>query len=253
MSNITSTSALLIIGNEILSGRTKDANLAWLGEQLSAIGAPLKEVRVIPDIETEIINAVHALKDKYTYVFTTGGIGPTHDDITAECMAKAFDTELWEDPEARRRLEVHYEDSEHDLNEARLKMAKVPKGSTLIDNPVSAAPGFQIENVYVMAGVPRIMQAMFDNIASGIKGGASMQSIEIQCRLGEGDLAAPLGEIQKQYPEVDIGSYPSYKGGRFSVAVVIRHTDMALLEKVADHITEQVKQIEQNGKTVLGG
>lgn len=247
------TAALLIIGNEILSGRTKDKNMGWLGEQLSARGIPLREVRVVPDIEDEIITAIHALKDKYTYVFTTGGIGPTHDDITAECMAKAFNTELWEDPEARKRLEAHYEGSGNELNEARLKMAKVPKGASLIDNPVSAAPGFQIENVFVMAGVPRIMQAMFDNVAASLTGGAAMQSIEVQCNLGEGDLAAPLGEIQKKYPAVDIGSYPSYKGGRFSVSVVVRHTDMQLLETVAEEITEAVQLVLESGKSVLGG
>lgn len=248
------SAALVVIGNEILSGRTKDENISWLGEQLNHIGITLSEVRIISDIEEHIVNTLHALKDQYTYVFTTGGIGPTHDDITAESIAKAFDTPLLEDPEARRRLEVHYEGTDHTLNTARLKMAKIPKGATLIDNPVSAAPGFQIENVYVMAGVPKIMQSMFDSIASTLTGGPQTHAIEIQCNaLGEGDLATPLAEIQNKYPDIDIGSYPSYRGGKFSVAVVLRHSDQNLLGQAAQEVQTTVSDIEHNGKTLQGG
>ncbi len=253
MAQNTKTAALLIIGNEILSGRTKDKNMGWLAENLTAKGINLTEARVIADIPDAIIEAVNTLRKTYDYVFTTGGIGPTHDDITAECIAKAFDAELFEDPEARRRLEVHYAESGSELNEARLKMAKVPRGSTLIDNPVSAAPGFQIENVYVMAGVPRIMQAMFDGIASGLVGGDEILSVEMQFNLGEGDIADALTGIQAAYPDIDIGSYPSYKGGKFSVSVVLRHTDQALLSEAANKVDDTLRPMEATKKSGLGG
>ncbi|MBE9558517.1 MAG: competence/damage-inducible protein A, partial [Proteobacteria bacterium] len=160
----TYTAALLIVGNEILSGRTTDANLPYIAGRLNDLGIRLSEVRVVADIEAEVVDALNALRARYTYVFTTGGIGPTHDDITADCVAKAFGLALIESAEARRRLEERYEESGMELNEARLRMARTPEGAVLIDNPVSAAPGFQVENVFVMAGVPKIMQAMFESL-----------------------------------------------------------------------------------------
>ena len=214
------TAAVLIIGNEILSGRTKDVNLSYLGERLGALGIRLAEARVVPDVKQEIVTAVNALRERYSYVFTTGGIGPTHDDITAECVAAAFGRPLIRNPEALALLQAHY--APGDLNEARLRMANTPEGATLIENPVSHAPGFKIGNVHVMAGVPMIMQAMFEGLAPTLVGGPPLRSRSLRCSLPEGALAAGLGAVQDRYPEVDIGSYPSFRDGRVSVAVVLR-------------------------------
>ena len=227
------TAALLIIGNEILSGRTTDTNLPYIAERLNALGIRLSEVRVVPDIEADIVAAVDALRARNSYVFTTGGIGPTHDDITAECMAKAFGRPLIEHAEARRRLEERYAESGIELNEARLRMARTPEGATLIDNPVSGAPGFQVENVFVMAGVPKIMQAMFESLRDRLVGGAPLLSRSIACQVPEGTLAQGLGEIQGRHAGVDIGSYPSYSSTGFGVAVVLRGTDRAKLDAAA--------------------
>jgi molybdenum cofactor synthesis domain-containing protein len=229
----TYTAALLIVGNEILSGRTTDANLPYIAGRLNTLGIRLSEVRVVPDIESEIVDAVNMLRARYTYVFTTGGIGPTHDDITADCVAKAFGVPLIEHPEARRRLQERYDESGIELNEARLRMARTPEGATLIDNPVSAAPGFQVENVFVMAGVPKIMQAMFESLRERLVGGEPLLSRSIACHLPEGMLAQGLGEIQARHDGVDIGSYPSYSSVGFGVAVVLRHTDPAALDATA--------------------
>lgn len=219
--------ALLIIGNEILSGRTKDANLAYLGENLNQRGIRLAEVRVVPDIEPEIIDALNALRRKYDYVFTTGGIGPTHDDITSDCIAKAFGVPLHRHPDAVKAMEAYY--AEGQLTDARLKMADVPQGACLIPNPVSSAPGYQIENVFVMAGVPKIMQAMFEAIAPTLKGGAPMQAVTIRVAVGESAIADDLGAVQNRFPAIDIGSYPSMFNGQISVALVLRGTDEKML------------------------
>ncbi|UCH74564.1 MAG: competence/damage-inducible protein A [Rhodospirillales bacterium] len=227
------TAALLIIGNEILSGRTKDANLPFIAEGLGTMGIRLSEVRVVPDVAEEIIGAVNVLREKYDYLFTTGGIGPTHDDITAECVAAALDLPLVQNVEARRRLEERWASTGIEINEARLRMANTPEGATLIDNPVSAAPGFQIENVFVMAGVPKIMQAMFGSLRERLVGGAPLLSESVVCNLPEGQLATGLAALQERYPDVDIGSYPSYAHSGFRVAVVLRHTDADLLEAAA--------------------
>jgi molybdenum cofactor synthesis domain-containing protein len=235
------TAALLIIGNEILSGRTKDANLPYVAGRLSELGIRLSEVRVIPDVESEIVDAVNALRARYTYVFTTGGIGPTHDDITADSVAAAFGVPLTEHPVARQRLEERYADTGIELNEARLRMARTPEGAVLIDNPVSAAPGFQIGNVFVMAGVPKIMRAMFESLRERLVGGAPLLSRTIACRLPEGQLAEGLGEIQARHPAVDIGSYPSYSATGFGVAVVVRHTDPAVLDAAAEDVIALIR------------
>ncbi len=224
------TAALLIIGNEILSGRTKDANLPFIAGGLGEMGIRLSEVRVVPDVAEEIITAVNALREKYDYLLTTGGIGPTHDDITAECVAAALGRKLIQNPEARRRLEDRWAETGIEMNEARLRMANTPEGATLIDNPVSAAPGFQVENVFVMAGVPKIMQAMFGSLRERLVGGPPLLSRSIVCNLPEGRIAAGLGALQQKYPGVDIGSYPSYAQSGFRVAVVLRHTDSDVLE-----------------------
>ena len=228
----TVTAALLIIGNEILSGRTKDANLPYLATRLNALGIRLLEARVVPDTEARIIAAVNALRAEYDYVFATGGIGPTHDDITAEAVAKAFGVRLLRHPEAVARLRRQYENPS-DLNEARLRMANVPEGGVLIDNPVSAAPGFQIGNVFVMAGVPAITQAMFEGLKDRLVGGAPVRSRTIATHLAEGQIAEGLAGLQARHPEVEIGSYPFYRQRRFGVSLVIRSTDLEAIERAA--------------------
>ena len=239
----TVTAALLIVGNEILSGRTTDANLPFIAEKLGEMGIRLAETRVVPDVAGEIIDAVNALRGKYTYVFTTGGIGPTHDDITAQCVARAFGVELVQNPEARRRLEERWADTGIELNEARLRMANAPEGAVLIDNPVSAAPGFQIGNVFVMAGVPKIMQAMFIGLRERLIGGDPLLSRTIACDLPEGALAEGLGEVQARHGEVDIGSYPSYAGTGFRVALVLRHTDGAVLAAAVEDVCALIRAL----------
>lgn len=217
------TAAVLVIGNEILSGRTQDANIAYIAAGLEKLGIRLREARVVPDIEAEIVQAVNTLRERYHYVFTSGGIGPTHDDITAESIAKAFDVPLLRDPRAVERLlkQIRAED----LNEARLRMANIPEGGELIDNPVSHAPGFRIGNVHVMAGVPRIMQAMFDGIKASLKSGAKILSKSVVIYTQEGTLAAPLSAIQNDAPDTEIGSYPFAREGRFGTVIVTRGTD----------------------------
>lgn len=226
---MTYNAALIIIGNEILSGRTQDTNTQFLAKKLNTLGIRLQEVRVIPDDEAVIIATINALKACFNYIFTTGGIGPTHDDITSAAIAKAFGVPLILHEEARRRLASHY--AEGELNEARLKMAHVPEGATLIDNPISNAPGFIIGNVYVMAGVPRIMQAMFEGIASGLRGGKVVESRDIRIYQLEGVIAQGFEALQQRYPGVEMGSYPFSEEGRLGTSLVLRADDVALLEQ----------------------
>jgi molybdenum cofactor synthesis domain-containing protein len=228
------TAALLIIGNEILSGRTQDANLAYIALGLNEVGVRLKEVRVVADDEAAIIAALNALRATYTYVFTTGGIGPTHDDITAECIAKAFGVNLILDERAVDRLARQMD--RVNLNEARLRMAHIPEGGELIDNPISQAPGFRIGNVYVMAGIPRIMQAMFDGVRHSLKGGKKMLSQGIDLYTGEGNIAAGLTEIQNARLDVEIGSYPFSRKGTFGTVIVARGTDAARVTDAIDAV-----------------
>ena len=249
MSDKAVTAALLIIGNEILSGRTKDANLPVVAEQLNKAGVRLLEVRVVPDVEQEIITAVNALRSKYNYVLTTGGIGPTHDDITSECVAKAFGQQLIQHPEALRRLQDHYRDTGIELTAARLRMANTPEQATLIDNPISAAPGFRIENVFVLAGVPKIMRAMLDHVTSQLEGGKPMLSRSVFCNLGEGLVAAGLQTIQERHPDAEIGSYPRFSSGGFRVSLVTRHTDSDQLDVIVDEICTLVREL--GGEPIL--
>lgn len=234
------TAAVVVIGNEILSGRTQDINIAYLAKGLTEIGIRLKEVRIVADEEDAIVAAVNACRTAYTYVFTTGGIGPTHDDITAPSVAKAFGLPLALDPEARRRLEKHYKNPS-DLNDMRLRMAHVPQGARLIDNPISQAPGFAIGNVHVLAGVPRIMQAMFDGIRHDLKGGAPMLSRSVGAYLPEGIMADPLARVQERFPEVEIGSYPFFRQGRLGSSLVARGVDANILGKAVDALCDLVK------------
>ena len=230
------TACVLIIGNEILSGRTQDVNLNHLAKGLNEAGVRLREARVIPDVADVIIATVNEVRAKYDYVFTTGGIGPTHDDITSECVARAFGVKLILHPDARRILETHYKPGE--LNEARLRMAHVPEGATLIPNPISLAPGFRIGNVFVMAGVPLVMQAMFDGVKGSLKGGRPVLTRAVSCGLGEGVLAAGLEAIQTRYADVDIGSYPWFRRGAHGVSLVLRSPDAARLEAATREVSE---------------
>jgi molybdenum cofactor synthesis domain-containing protein len=237
------TAALLIIGNEILSGQTHDKNLPHIAETLNGVGVQLAEVRVVPDIKQEIIDGVNALRVRYDYVFTTGGIGPTHDDITSESVAEAFGLKLIQNPEARRRLEEHYKFNGTEINEARLSMANTPEGAELIDNPVSTAPGFKVENVHVMAGVPRIMQAMMDNIKGTLKGGSTQLGRSVLCNLGEGTIAGALREMQDRYADIDIGSYPHYARGDYRLSLVLRGFDEAVLIEAQTAIIDLIKEL----------
>jgi molybdenum cofactor synthesis domain-containing protein len=235
------TACLLIIGNEILSGRTQDANLAFLGEKLNEAGVRLREARVIPDDEAVIVDTVNQVRGRFDYVFTTGGIGPTHDDITAECVAKAFGVPLIRNPEAVAILKAFYPPGH--LNEDRLRMANTPEGASLIENPLSGAPGFRMENVFVMAGVPSVMRAMFEATAHTLSGSAPLLSRTIVAELPEGTLAAGLRAVQEGYPEVEIGSYPFQRDGRFGARLVLRATEPARLQAAAGAVETLVRDL----------
>ncbi|WP_282608025.1 molybdopterin-binding protein [Pelagibius sp. Alg239-R121] len=239
--NVTVTACLMIIGNEILSGRTKDANLGFLGEQLNEIGVRLMEVRVVPDIEAVIVETLNEVRQKFDYVFTTGGIGPTHDDITSACVAKAFGVAWSLHPEAHALLKAHY--AEGELNEARLRMAHTPEGASLIENPISKAPGFQMDNVFVMAGIPRVMQAMFESLKPRLTGGAPVRSATLAVSLPEGKIAKGLGEAQDRFPDVEMGSYPYRNGDRFGVRLVLRSVDDTRLEGAVEDVAATVRAL----------
>jgi molybdenum cofactor synthesis domain-containing protein len=231
------TAAILVIGDEILSGRTKDKNIGTIADYLSAIGIDLKEVRIVPDEEDEIVAAINALRRRYTYLFTTGGIGPTHDDITADCVAKALDVPISMDDRALAKLRERY--VEADLTEGRLRMARIPHGADLIENPISKAPGFRLQNVIVMAGVPSIMQAMLDHVAPTLRTGIKMNVETLDSGgLPEGVYAGGLGEIAARFPDLSIGSYPSFTQNGFRAQIVLRGKD-------ADRVRQAVGEVEQ--------
>jgi molybdopterin-biosynthesis enzyme MoeA-like protein len=226
------TAALLVIGDEILSGRTKDKNIGYIAEYLTGIGIDLLEVRVVPDIEAEIVSAINALRERYTYLFTTGGIGPTHDDITADSVGVAFGVPVDHDPRAVALLGERYQPGE--LNEARLRMARIPQGADLIENPISKAPGFRIGNVIVMAGVPSIMQAMLDRVAPTLSTGDRMVIETLEAgSLGEGVYSAGLAAIAQAHPKVSIGSYPSFTATGFRNQIVVRGKEAAAVTEAA--------------------
>jgi molybdenum cofactor synthesis domain-containing protein len=235
------TACILIIGNEILSGRTQDANLAFLAEGLNGVGIRVREARVIPDDPGVIVATVNEVRRAFDYVFTTGGIGPTHDDITARCMADAFGVALIVHPEARRLLETHYP-SGH-LNEARLRMAMVPEGAVLLPNPISRAPGFQIGNVFVLPGVPSIMQGIFEQLRYRLVGGEKVLSRSISCHLAEGTLAHDLGALQQRYLDIEIGSYPYFRRGDFGVTLVLRGTNRERLAAATEELKTLVRTL----------
>ena len=223
------TAAMLVIGDEILSGRTRDANMHHLAGVLTQIGVDLKEARVVSDDPDAIIAAVRGLSATYDHVFTSGGIGPTHDDITADCVAAAFDRPIDVRADARALLEAHYQRSGQELNSARLRMARIPDGAALIDNPVSTAPGFTIENVHVMAGVPSVFRAMVDSVLPGLTGGQPLISDTLRIERPEGEIAGPLGEVAKAFPDLSLGCYPFNKDGVLGANVVLRGQDAAMI------------------------
>jgi molybdenum cofactor synthesis domain-containing protein len=223
----TVTAALVVIGEEILSGRTRDANIAYIAAYLTRVGISLREVRIIADLEAAIVAAVSELRDRYTYVFATGGIGPTHDDVTTDAVAKAFAVRVLVDPEAVAAMRKRFTPAE--LTSARLRMARIPEGASLIDNAISRAPGFMIGNVIVMAGVPNIMQVMLDAVSPRLKKGRPMLSRSVRVDVPEGDAADGLGALQAAHPDVQIGSYPFFQNKRLGTYVVLRSTDEAKL------------------------
>ncbi len=233
------TAAMLVIGDEILSGRTRDANMYHLAGSLTEAGIDLREVRVVSDSKAAIVTAVQALSEAYDYVFTSGGIGPTHDDITADCIAAAIGRAIDIRADARALLEAHYANSGLELNAARLRMARIPDGATLIDNPVSVAPGFVIENVHVMAGVPSVFKAMVASVLPLLSGGAPLISRTLKVDRGEGDIAGPLSDLAQKYPDLSMGSYPfQKKSGAYGSNVVIRGSDAAAVRSAMDELSK---------------
>lgn len=235
----TPTACVLLIGNELLSGKTQDANLKFLGGELGKLGIRLEEARVIRDDTDAIVAHVNECRARYTYVFTTGGIGPTHDDITAEAVAKAFDLDLVLDPEAVARLKH----GGKELNEARLKMARVPEGAELIDNSISAAPGFRVENVFVLAGIPLIAHAMFVAVEPMLRRGQRIHSRSVDVLLREGDFAETLERIAQAHPNVEIGSYPFARDGRHGASLVVRGTDEAVVDGVLAEVAKAMTRL----------
>jgi molybdenum cofactor synthesis domain-containing protein len=237
------TAGLLVIGDEILSGRTKDKNIGYAAEYLTAIGIDLKEVRVVPDDEPEIVAALNALRAHYTYVFTTGGIGPTHDDITADAVAKAFGVPIDYNPRAVEILRARLAQTGGVMNEARMRMTRMPAGAELVLNKISAAPGFRIGNVIVMAGIPAVMQAMLEYVTPQLKTGAKMLSETVRADCREGDIGTELGAIAKAHPDVIIGSYPFMDERGANAHVVMRSRDPQKLATVKAEVEAMLKRV----------
>jgi molybdenum cofactor synthesis domain-containing protein len=234
------TAAILIIGDEILSGRTADTNTNTIARFLGVLGIDLKEVRVVGDVQDEIVAALNALRARYTYVFTTGGIGPTHDDITADAVAKAFGVGIDYNPEALKVLAARYKPGE--FNEMRKRMARIPFGASLVKNGISAAPGFHLENVFVLAGVPMVMQAMLEDIEPRLARGRVVKAVTISAPIAEGTVAAALAQLQGEHATVAIGSYPYYREDGYGVQLVARGRDTAAVEKVAQALEEIIRK-----------
>jgi molybdenum cofactor synthesis domain-containing protein len=241
----TVTAAVLVIGDEILSGRTKDKNIGYIAEYLTNIAIDLREVRVVPDVEAEIVAAVDALRARYTYVFSTGGIGPTHDDITADAMAKAFGVAIGEDKRAIALMLERY--AEADLTPARRRMARIPEGAELIENSISNAPGFMLGNVIVMAGVPAVMQVMLDAVAPRLRSGVKMLAATVDGGgLPEGLYGDALGEIARRRADLSIGSYPTFRDGKFANQIVVRGRDAAAVETGAAEVRAMIARLKDD-------
>ncbi|MFK8075150.1 MAG: competence/damage-inducible protein A [Granulosicoccus sp.] len=237
------TAAVLLIGNELLSGRTQDSNLAYIAKRLTEKGIRLREARVISDTPDVIVPTLNELRSTHTYVFTTGGIGPTHDDITADCVAEAFGVDLPIHPEAEAILMTYFKERDIEPNADRQRMARIPVGALLVENAVSAAPGFQMENVFVFAGVPRIMQSMLDSVLPRLEEGDVVHSVTVYCHLGEGTVASSLRDIQSQFPAVDLGCYPGKMSGQIKLSLVARSTDEAELATVKALLEKMVADL----------
>lgn len=235
--------AILVIGDEILSGRTQDTNTGYIARWLGALGIPVREARVVADVEEEIVAAVRALSSRYDYLFTTGGIGPTHDDITAESMAKAFAVGIDYHPTVFAAMAARYATMNvpGGFNEARQRMARIPYGASLIANQLSGAPGFQIGNVFVMAGIPSVMQAMLEDVRRRLPAGRALSSVSVSAFLGEGAIAAGLAQLQKQYPDVPLGSYPFSREGKYGTALVARGNDPGKLAEVREGLISVIR------------
>jgi molybdenum cofactor synthesis domain-containing protein len=244
------TAAVLIIGNEILSGRTQDTNLAHLAKTLNEYGIQIREARVVPDVQTDIVEALNALRTRHDYVFTTGGIGPTHDDITADCVAAAFGVELvTSEPIAeiiRRRPAAP------EVMASRMRMARIPRGGGLIDNPLGP-PGFYIDNVYVMAGIPRVMQQMLASLRGKLRGGLPVRSRSVTAFLAESQVARRLGQIQDAFPHLDLGSYPFQRDERYGTTLVMRGTDEAALEQMLEQVRQMIVELGGEALDIQAG
>lgn len=238
------TAAMLVIGDEILSGRTKDRNIGHLADVMTAIGIDLTEVRIVADDQPAIVEALNAVRSKYTYVFTTGGIGPTHDDITADAVAAAFGVPCEYDDRALSLLAQNYASRGIEFSETRKRMARMPRGAEHIDNPVSVAPGFRIGNVHVMAGVPEIFQAMLDNVLPTLKTGTKLLSAAVHSPFGEGVIGGPLAKIQQQHPDTIIGSYPKFRDGSFWTELVVRARAQDVLDRARADVEQMVASLK---------
>jgi molybdenum cofactor synthesis domain-containing protein len=244
------TAAVLIIGNEILSGRTQDANLAYLAKTLNEYGIQIREARVVPDVQADIVEALNALRGRHDYVFTTGGIGPTHDDITADCVAAAFGVDLvLSEPIAEM---IRRRPAAPEVMEARLRMARIPRGGGLIDNPLGP-PGFYIGNVYVLAGIPRVMQQMVESLRGKLRGGVPVRSRSVTAFLSEGQIARRLGLIQQAFPHIDLGSYPFQRDGRYGTTLVMRGTDEAGLDAMLDQVRQMIEALDGEALDIQRG
>jgi molybdenum cofactor synthesis domain-containing protein len=244
------TACIVVIGNEILSGRTKDTNIPYLAGELGKLGVRVMECRVVPDIEATIVATINEVRARYDYVFTTGGIGPTHDDITADCVAKAFGVGISEHPEAVARMTRHYGDAAL-FTPARRRMARVPHGGVLVDNPISVAPGFQMENVFTFAGIPTIAQGMFQSMKHRLVGGDPVLSRTVRTNLPEGIIAEPLGALQKRFDDLDIGSYPGFRNGRVSVSLVLRGTNDARLGAATGELIQTIRTMNGEAEELI--
>jgi len=242
----TVTACLIIIGNEILSGRTQDKNLAHIAKGLNDAGVRLVHARVIPDVRDTIVSTVNECRAAYDYVFTTGGIGPTHDDITSECVAEAFGVRMVRDPHIAKLMEERTRARGQEMNEARLRMATFPEGAELLPNEISVAPGYRIGNVFVMAGIPSVMHVMFEHAKRHLEGGRRVEARSVTIDLGEGTIAEPLAMLQARYREIDIGSYPQMGTGGFRVSLVMRGTDGALLDRVREELKQMLRDLGGN-------
>ncbi len=236
---------MLIIGDEILSGRTRDVNLNVLAGHLDAVGIDLREARVVADHRNDIVAAVRELRSRYDHLFTSGGIGPTHDDVTAEAVAEALGVRISIREDAVEALAANYPGGRADLNAARLRMARIPEGAALIRNPVSGAPGFSADNVHVLAGVPMVFSAMLEGLIDRLDGGTATESVSVRIHRPEGDIAGPLGEIAARHPGVSIGSYPFFSDGRPGSNIVVRGRDSDLVGRASESVRKLAEQLRQ--------